>query len=178
LAENIPPLERQWPAREQVFRHAVRIDFPGTHPSLSFDGIMRLRNGVAGPEIRVVCLGALGLTLCDITITPDGYRADLLHPSLAKVPHVVEHIALCVKSIWFASLPLAEQGKKAVARREIYSRTLLEHMVEEDGRCVARALGPDAFWTVGYMPGAPQPPRITFHNDLEGYTVTIRFVAG
>lgn len=175
--ETLPALERQWPTQERIFRHAVRIEFPKGLPAFSFDGLMRLCATAAGPEIRVVCLTALGLTLCDMTITPTGYRTDVLHPSLAKVPRAAEHIALCVGAIWFAALPVTEQEKGAI-QRKTYGRTLLEHLKEPDGRRYVRARGPDAFWTVAYMPGEPHPPQIEFRNEREGYTVRIRFVAG
>jgi hypothetical protein len=174
-AEDLPALERQWPARARVFRHKVNVDFPGKNAGLSFDGIVHVRAGAGRPAIRAVCLGALGLTLCDMTVTPEGYRVDYLHPALGKVPNIADHIALCVGSVWFASLPVAGRGEKDAVLRERYGNTLLEHFSEKDSRRVVRARGPEAFWTLAYAPAEPQPPLVTFSSD--GYTVRIRFVA-
>ena len=172
-------LERRQPVREQVFRHAVRVEFPGTTP-LSFDGIMRVTPGDAGPAIRVVCLGAFGLTLCDMTVTRDGRETHALHPLLARVPRVEEHIALCVRSVWFASLPVAAPvplEDEPGPLREVYGSELLEHARETDGSRVVTASGPETSWTAAFVPADPQPPLVTFHNTRENYTVFIRFIA-
>lgn len=173
--EDPPARERRWPAREQVYRHTVRAAFSGG-TSLSFDGIMRFKAGERGPEIRVVCLGAFGLTLCDMTVTPEERRTDVLHPGLARIPHVEEHIALCVRSVWFASLPVAMEDGAGLLR-EVYGNALLEHSSGRGHGRVVRAAGPEVFWTVAYVPADPQPDLVTFHNDRENYTIDIRLVS-
>jgi hypothetical protein len=174
---NLEDAERQRPAREQVFRHKAHVRFSGKTADFSFDGIMRVRAGAAGPVIRVVCLGALGLTLCDMTVTPEGYSVKYLHPALARTPDVARHIALCIRSVWFASLPFAGHEEKNIVLRERRDDTPLERLSGEDGRRVVRALGPKTFWTVEYVPAEPQPRLVTFRNESDGYTVRIRFVA-
>ncbi|MDR1686262.1 MAG: hypothetical protein LBR82_07475 [Desulfovibrio sp.] len=82
-----------------MLRHRVRVEFPDTTPPLSFDGLLRIVSGTDGPFVRVVCLGPMGFTLCDMSITPAGYTTHFLHPVLARVPHIEDSIALCVAGV-------------------------------------------------------------------------------
>jgi hypothetical protein len=175
--ESLPALERSWPERERVFRQAIRIDFPGETAPFSFDGVLQLTLEEGDPTARVIGLGALGLTLFDITVTTEGHRTDFLHPALAGIPEAAEHVALCVRSVWFVSLPPVGLKADGQAVLEVYHATLAEHTREKDGRRTVRALGPEYCWTVGYSPAIPQPALILFRNDLDGYTVRIRFIA-
>lgn len=177
VSENLPALERQWPARDRVFRHQVHIDFPGRGVPFSFDGVMRIAHSTGVPTATVTCLGPLGLALCAMTVTPEGHTTSYIHPGLAAVPHMEKHMALCVAGIWFAALPVSGPEKGNAPLREMFGGALLEHSMENDGGRLVRALGPEAMWTVAYTPGDPQPTRITFHNDRDGYTVRVRFVA-
>lgn len=180
LVEGPPALERTYPVRERVFRHAVRITIPGDAAPFSFTGIMRYRafatQGGPWPEIQILCLGALGLTLCDMTLSPTGHTTNFLHPSLAKVPEIEKHIARCVTAVWFTALPARLPLDMREPVREVYAKTLLEHAVANDAHRTTRALGPKLFWTVTFLPEEPQPSTITFANQRPEYSVTIRFV--
>jgi hypothetical protein len=177
LPENLPPLERQWPSQEQIFRHKVHLDLPGETIPHSFDGIMRFSRNADGPVISITCLGTLGLTLCAMTVTPEGHNTAYIHPSLAKIPRVEEHIALCVASVWFSALPAAGGERQNAPQREAAGGVLLEHSLASDGSRLVRASGSGVRWTVSYVPAKPQPEQIVFANERDGYTVRIRFVA-
>ncbi|MDR2668898.1 MAG: hypothetical protein LBC14_02955 [Desulfovibrio sp.] len=125
-AESLPAPEDLRAEDGLTLRHRVRVEFPDAAPPLSFDGLLRIASGTGGPFVRVVCLGPMGFTLCDMSITPAGYTTNFLHPALARVPHVEENIALCVARV------LSERGAGAtgiVIRSErpaytVYVRTI------------------------------------------------------
>jgi hypothetical protein len=101
-----PPATENPPASEEpraeggpALRHRVYVEFPDAAQPLSFDGLLRIASGTGGPFVRVVCLGPMGFTLCDMSITPAGYTTHFLHPALARVPHIEDNIALCVAGI-------------------------------------------------------------------------------
>ena len=86
----------------EFFRHKVKISTPSLVVPLSFDGIMQSTQGdsPAGKRVHVAGLGGMGLRLFSMVVTKDGFYPEYIHPSLARVPHVEEYIALCVRSIW------------------------------------------------------------------------------
>lgn len=86
----------------EFFRHKVKISTPSLGAPLSFDGIMqRTEDGSpAKKRVHVAGLGGMGLRLFSMVVTKDGFYPEYIHPSLARVPHVEEYIALCVRSIW------------------------------------------------------------------------------
>ena len=92
------------PAAEEgeFFRHKVKISTPAFGAPLSFDGIMYITEESASgaKEVHVAGLGGMGLRLFSMTVTQDGFYPEYLHPSLARVAHVEEYIALCVRVIW------------------------------------------------------------------------------
>lgn len=169
LMKDLPSLERRWPVTEQVLRHKVSLEIPGQQ-RVSFDGLMRYG---PGSEIRVVCLGALGMTLCDMTITLESRETHFLQPSLSRIPEVEAHIALCLRSVWFASLASETRGEGAV--REVYAGTVLEHRFA-DGRHTVTAQGPEAFWTVTFAAGSFPPRDMTFSCERPAYAVHIRLI--
>lgn len=169
LTKDLPSLERRWPVSEQVLRHTVSLEIPG-QPRVSFDGLMRYG---PGPKIRVVCLGALGMTLCDMTLTPGSRETHFLHPSLSRIPEVEARIALCLQSVWFASL--ASEMRGAGLAREIYAGTVLEHRIA-DGRHTVTAQGPETFWTVRFDAGSFSPRDMTFTCERPAYGVHIRLI--
>jgi hypothetical protein len=176
VPENLPPLERQWPPQERIFRHKVHIDFPGKTTPYSFDGIARFSRNADGPVVHITCLGDLGLTLCAMTVTPEGHSTAYLHPGFAKIPRVEEHIALCVASVWFAALPSAGGDGHDPPQQEAVNGALPEHSRASGGVRLVRASGSGVRWTVSYVPATPQPARIVFTNERDGYTVRIRLV--
>lgn len=178
-AENLPELQRDYLARAHTFRHIVRIEFPHSDMApLSFDGVLRYEppapHAGAQPSVRVVCLGALGLTMCDMTVSPQGYVTNSMHPSLARLPRIESHIARCVSAVWFASLPMEIPAGGGVMR-EMYKGVLVEHSRSGDDQKITRALGPKVFWTVRHTPALPQPREITFESQRPEYSVRIRF---
>jgi hypothetical protein len=175
VPENLPLPAQQGQLRERIFRHKVHIDLPGKTSPYSFDGILRLSRNADGPVADILCLGDLGLTLCAMTVTPQGYATRYLHPALAEIPRVEEHIALCVAGVWFAALPSAGGEGQNSPQQE--AGALPEHSRTSGGVRLVRAAGSGLRWTVSYVPATPQPARIVFTNERDGYTVSIRFVA-
>ena len=169
-------LARQWPDRVE-FRHKVRLEVPGMTVPGSFDGIMRLENNGGKPSIHVLGHGGMGLTLFDMTVTPDETSTAYLHPSLARVPHIEEHISRCVTSVWFDSLSLAARNGRTGREqfREEHRGRVVEHIFS-DGR-PELSCAPDHGWTVRLSAERPWPKSMRFENLNPEYTVHIRLIA-
>lgn len=106
-----PPPGEPLRAGTWVFRHKIRLEFPGRGMGHSFDGMMRLDTenrtilaaGVAGPGMRMFSL----------SVFPAGETADYMHPMLARIPRVSGHMARCIRRIWFDCLTQMPQTKNA-----------------------------------------------------------------
>jgi hypothetical protein len=174
------PLAGEWPAEVWTLRHQVRIDFLDQGRSFALDGLLRLSTRDGVPEIRALCLNPLGLTLCDMRVTPQEYRATVLHPGFAAIPDVERHMARCLRSVWFQALPFAERAPAEGLERRANDYLRLDcgpTPTAGQGACVVTATGPGEGWSVSFTPGEPQPPVIIFSNESEGYGVRIRLIA-
>ncbi|MDR0339866.1 MAG: hypothetical protein LBH65_06275 [Desulfovibrio sp.] len=90
-----------------LFRHKVRLEIPGARLSQGFDGVMRL--DTAQRRARVAGVTGLGMQLFDMEISAESAELAYLHPLLARMPRAGEHIARCVRRVWFdclARIPL------------------------------------------------------------------------
>ena len=88
------------PHEEWVFRHKIIVAHPHLPQFPRLDGLMELSR--SPDTVHLVGLGPMGLTLFNLTITPHDVQTLFLHPSLARIPHFPEHVAACVRSIWFS----------------------------------------------------------------------------
>ena len=167
------------PAASHLLRHAVRLRVPAGNLDLSFDGVMRLDPG--SRTARVVALGGFGFKLFDLEIGMDSLRIHALHPSVAHMDRLPEHVAFCVRRIWLGFGPSPADG---LVREEnsarLYGRhggVFLEHEMNGNLRTATRASGPDEFWELVFAPGVSstqEPDLITFTDeDIE---LTIRLV--
>jgi hypothetical protein len=91
-------LAEQPDAGTWIFRHKVRLDFPGRNRTYSFDGLMRLDTRAG--TVHAVGVAGLGMQLFDISVTRDGETLIHPHPSLAKMPDAAEHMGRCIRQIW------------------------------------------------------------------------------
>lgn len=82
-----------------VFRHKVSLEFPNRTTLLVFDGVLQL-NGEQQPLLRAVGLGAMGITLFDLTIDKSGVSVAAINPAIARLPHFRQQIALCLASFY------------------------------------------------------------------------------
>ncbi len=114
LVSTTQPVPGVW-----LFRHKVSLDFPARALSQSFDGMLRL--DPAAKTAQVVATGGLGMLLFDVRLGPDTARAVYLHPALEKIPRLTEHIAACVRRIWFDCLALIPQNMEAAGDGWIFS---------------------------------------------------------
>ena len=97
------------PHEEWIFRHKVIVAHPRLPQFPRLDGLMELSR--SPDTVHLVGLGPMGLTLFNLTITPHDVQTLFLHPSLARIPHFPEHVAACVRSIWFSPThPAPESG--------------------------------------------------------------------
>lgn len=102
-APSLPPRE------EWVFRHKVIVTHSRIPQFPRLDGLMELSR--SPDTIHLVGLGPMGLTLFNLTITPHEVQTLFLHPSLARIPNFPEHVAACVRSVWFSpARPAPESG--------------------------------------------------------------------
>jgi hypothetical protein len=179
LEQPLTVLERHRPAAPVLLRHKVRLDIPGILLPGSIDGMMLIEPGNTAPSVRVVGLGGIGITLFDMTVTAEGYAGSFLHPSLARVPHVEEHIARCVRSVWLDSLSLEDlpgekSGKQTLA--EFRSGIAAEYDLVSGTLSAARFRGRNASWSISFYRQRPWPDRIVFSHENPVYTVYILLV--
>ncbi|SBV98230.1 exported hypothetical protein [uncultured delta proteobacterium] len=132
-----------------ILRHKVRLEIPRRGVAQSFDGLMRL--DAAQSSIRVTALGGLGMQLFDMEIGPDWFRVAYLHPVLKKIPYATEHIASCIRRIWFDCFSIMPQNNGAAG----------------DGWDVSFS---------GKTPGTPWASVIRFTDQRAGYAVTVRLL--
>ena len=107
-----PTKNPSWRSDEATrrLRHRVDITIPD-QPVLSFDGVMLESNR---PErVRVVALGGFGLKLFDLVISRDAVEIIAIHGQIARLPHIVDHVASAVRRIWFDCLPAITEGQGA-----------------------------------------------------------------
>ncbi len=139
------------PRQSVIFRHKVRIDVPGRPFLGTVDGLLRLDG--EKDSLHVVGLGGMGLTLFDMIVTPAGEETAFLHPGLARVPHIREHIALCLRSLWFHALARTAGGEASAP----------------DGSWTAELSGPPE-------PGGRWPKIMVFRHKKPPYQVRIQLV--
>ena len=85
----------------KVFRQKVVVNFTTNNSKLVFDGVLQLDRSYT--IARVVALGAM-TTLFDITVTPDKVYVQSIHPGMQRIPHLPDHIAMCVRTLWLKPL--------------------------------------------------------------------------
>jgi hypothetical protein len=132
-----------------TFRHKVRLDIPGRGVSQSFDGLMQL--DLAEKTAHVVGIGAFGMRLFDVKVVPEQTTVGYIHPMLLKIPRVEEHIAFCVRRIWFYCLAMVPQPASLSGSGWDF---------------VSSRQAADNVW----------PDLITFTNTQDNYTLTIRLL--
>ena len=132
-----------------VFRHKVRFEMPGRNIAHSFDGMMRF--DLASRTMHVVALAGMGMQLFDVVITQKDVLVHYMHPLMRKIPGAAEHIAFCLRRIWFDCLAIIPQPTAETS----------------DGwRFVASGNMRDAFW----------PDVVQFTHTQGKYTLTIRLL--
>ncbi|MDR2573112.1 MAG: hypothetical protein LBC94_01990 [Desulfovibrio sp.] len=88
------------PAPGVVLRHKVSIDFLKQKNPFTFDGLLQLGGAPHAPLLRAVGLGAMGLTLFDMRMTQKTVTVAAIHPSLWRIPHFRQQIALCLAGVY------------------------------------------------------------------------------
>lgn len=131
------------------FRHKVRLEMPERGVTQSFDGVMRL--DLAAKTIHAAGVAGIGMQLFDIVVTPERAEVRYLHPVLRKIPYATEHIALCLRRIWFDCLVIIPQTTPLAGAGWRFS---------------ASGNGRDAYW----------PDTARFSNLRDGYTITVRLL--
>ena len=179
-APSQPERERFWPREALVFRHKVSIEIPGRPFLGTVDGVMRL-DGEAR-TVHVVALGGMGVTLFDMTVTPDAARTNFILPGLARAPRIEEQIALCVRSVWLDSLSLAkgDPSREPEIVRETRRGATLEHVFKSGMLTASRVIEGSEMWSAvfaePFTPGGRWPRSMTFQHEKLGYKVHIRLV--
>lgn len=100
-----------------TFRHKLKLEFPDRNFSQSFDGLMRLDSRTK--TAHVAGIAGLGMQMFDMTVTEESATAAYLHPMLAKMPGAREHMARCIRRVWFDSLLVVPQT--LAAERETWT---------------------------------------------------------
>lgn len=150
LREYTPLPDRDRPvAGVWVFRHKVRLDFPGRKEARSFDGMMRL--DLSSRSIHAVGLGGMGMQLFDVMVTENETHVRYLHPLMRRIPGAADHIAFCLRRIWFDCLTIMPQTTAEAG---------------EGWRFAASGNTLDAYW----------PDIVHFSNTRDNYALTIRLL--
>ena len=132
-----------------VFRHKVRLEMPGRNIAHNFDGMMRL--DLASRTVHAVALAGMGIQLFDVAITEKDIVVHYIHPLMRKIPGATDHIAFCLRRIWFDCLAVVSQPAVETG----------------DGwRFTASGNTRDAFW----------PDIVLFTHTRDNYTLTIRLL--
>lgn len=163
-----------------LYRHAVRLEIRGKSP-LTFDGMLRF--DARQDAARAVALGGFGLKLFDLTITPTDVETHTLHPALARIPDIVDHIAFCIRRIWLDYRPVPTDPAGHGNGQDVLYATChgqqVEHVLSRGRRISTTAFGPDEFWTTMFLePDAvtQQPRHIVFTDGHERYRLDIRTI--
>lgn len=100
-----PLLEQDWLGLdgEYLLRLEGRL-FIGSR-DFGLSALMR-RNGERHTA-RVVIMGELGVTLCDLDVTPSGHLVHKAAPDLEKAPRILKHVARTVRRVFLLPLPQA-----------------------------------------------------------------------
>jgi hypothetical protein len=114
-----------------------------------------MRLDAANASIHVTALAGLGMQLFDMTVGPDWMRVAYMHPALKKIPSVTEHVAACIRRIWFDCFGIMPQTGDASGG------------VSGDGWSVSFS---------GRTPGNPWASYIRFTDSRAGAAITVRLL--
>lgn len=144
---------------------------------------------------RVVVMGDMGLTICDLDVTPSGHITHSVAPDLKKAPSVVRHIARTFRRMLLLPLPENVDTAGRYARTGEYmlayetagvgakrAKSLLQRIyaapdTENAGRLTGLS-APDAEWELAFSDWQPAgnmrlpwPRRLAYHDASGGYTI-------
>jgi hypothetical protein len=116
-------------------------------------------------------MGPFGLTLFDLSVTPDAVRTAYLHPSLSGIGGVDREVGRCVRAIWVACLGLACSREQGGGMNDDIVREPHTEYRFTAGRLV---LGTSGTWSATFSEERPWPRNIFFQSQSPAYTVRIK----
>jgi len=162
----------------RLFRHVVRLHIAGRNQDLSLEGMMRLETDHTA---RIIGMGAFGLRMFDITVTPDQVETNFLNPGMKSIPRLTEHIAFCVRRIWLGFQP--GPGDSACGPDDGQARcgncgpVQLRHVFSRGRLMRTQASGPGEAWSIeysGHDERSGEPGQITFRDGKGRFELDIR----
>lgn len=137
---------------------------------------------------RVALMGDMGVTLCDMDVTPSGYITHQAVPDLEKATRVQRHIARTVRRIFL--LPLPGEDAQLFAREGEYMlrstarEQELERVYDATNLRLVRLASPEEGWEARFMEyeqnthdGLPFPSRIEYRDASGGYSLQLLLLA-
>lgn len=84
------------------FRHKLTLDFTERDLAFGIDGLMRL--DTRAEIVHAAGVAGLGMQMFEMTVAREWEVVAYMHPVLAKMPGIGEHMARCIRQIWFDCL--------------------------------------------------------------------------
>ena len=163
-----------------VVRHSALFELRGMRVPVEAMLSLDTRAG----EARLVGMNEMGVKLYDITVLPDGSRANFVMPELARYPGFAEAVALSVRRIFLAPAPRAADQLEVARRsyqtsREEGGATIRFTFGGAEAQLLEKSCrGADQSWRVGYYryqrrDGLLFPGGIVLDDDRAGYRLTL-----
>lgn len=175
-------LARDWlgKAGKQTLRLQGRLVFGSRKFPLS----AFMRRDTAKRVARVVLMGDMGVTLCDMDVTPSGYITHQAVPDLEKATRVQRHIARTVRRIFLLPLPNKDtrlwQREGEHMLRYTARKQELERVYDAESLQLVRLVSPDEEWETRFLEyeklsadGLPYPARIEYRDASGGYSLQL-----
>jgi len=187
-----PLLARDWLAAPGVdmLRLQGRLLFGARKVGLT----AMMRRDAGRRTARIVLMGDMGLTLCDMDVTPSGQIVHSAVPDLKKATRVLRHVARTVRRIFLLPGP-GEAGEPEVRRfdaelmlpqrgPQLEGGPEVERVYDADTGLLVRLASPEAGWEVSFseyekmtQDGLPFPGRIEYRDTSGGYTVQLQLLS-
>lgn len=145
--------------------------------------VLVLRDG-AKLTARAVTMGDMGITLCDMDVTPSGHIMHGGMPLLRKHPLVQKHIARTLRRVLLLPLPQApyavfdREAQNEIMLRYVAQGLTLERVYDAASGSLVRLQEAGGAWTVDFSEyqehvgqDLPYPRRIEYRDVDGGYRV-------
>lgn len=163
-----------------MLRHSALFEFQGMRVPVE---AMLMLDPAAG-EARLVGMTEMGVKLYDITILPDGSRANFVMPEFARYPGFADAVATSVRRIFLAPEPgpgdlVRVAPKSYLLTREDEGGTVSFTLGGADAQLLEKSFrGRDGSWRVRYYQyqrsnGRLFPGGVVLEDDRAGYRLTL-----
>lgn len=181
-----PLLARDWLRNQdrQMLRLEGRLRIGSRKISLA----ALLRRDGERRTARLVLMGDMGMTLCDMDVTPSGHITHSSVPDLEQAPRVLGHVARTVRRLFLLPLPgddapVWKDGNEFMLRCCLPDLEV-ERVYAADTALLHRLQAPEQGWRADfsdysqyYSDGLPFPRQIEYRDSKGGYTLQLLLVS-